>query len=42
MPFETIVTKYPQPPTVEDMREIQDENSIFMIKVSLIILKLIL
>jgi hypothetical protein len=42
MPFETAVNKYHQPPTVKDMGELQDQNSIFMIRVSLIIMKLII
>ncbi len=40
IPFEDIVNKYPRPPTVKDMEEFRDKNSIFMIKVSLIIVKL--
>ncbi len=40
IPFEAIVKKYPNPPTVKDIEAFQDKNSIFMIKVNLIIVKL--
>jgi len=39
IPFETIITKHPLPPTARDMEKFQDKNAIFMIKVSLIIIK---
>ena len=43
IPFETIVSKSSEPPQVKDMEEeIQNKNSIFMIKVSLVNIKLIL